>query len=230
MKSFPVTGTLAPPAYQYASGRITYLIPVVLAFADFARSRKYWPLSFRLNAPCNASEAPTRPPASWLQQLRFWLKPLMSCSSAQMVVSLALRPATVRGVWANAWANGIAAGVPRATLADPETLVVAVADAVSTSTAVAAPARSQSRLCIKSLRLKCAGSSNRTAAPAISDAPWGVPSRCRRRRGSLVRPHGVCQSLCPGQAQTAITRPTRSEKLGCRCGTIASMCCWFESA
>src|SRR5438105_2391433 len=35
---------------------MTYLIPVLSAFADLARSRKYSPLSLRLNAPCNASE------------------------------------------------------------------------------------------------------------------------------------------------------------------------------
>src|SRR5258706_12157345 len=116
-----------------------------------------------------------RPAASWLQQLRLLLKPLMSCSSAQIVVSFALRAAAVRGVFANAFANGIAAGVPRETLADPETVVVADADAEITSTAAAAPARSQSRLCINSLRIECAGSSNRTAAPAISHAPVGRP-------------------------------------------------------
>src|SRR6266404_511455 len=152
MKSLPVTGTFAPPSYQNASGRITYLIPVLSAVADFARSRKYTPLLLRLNAPWIASKFPTRPPASWLQQLRLLLKPLMSCSSAQMVVSFALRAATVRGVLANAGANGIAAGVPRAALAVPATLVVAVADAAITSTAAAAPTRSQRRLCISSLR------------------------------------------------------------------------------
>src|SRR5689334_9331332 len=65
----------------------------------------------------------------------------------------ALRAAGVRGTFAQAWANGAAAS-----LAEPATLVDAVADAPATSRTAAAPARSQRRLCIDSLRFVCAGS------------------------------------------------------------------------
>ena len=41
MKSDAVTGTFWPPSYQYALGLIWYTMPVELAFADDARSRKY---------------------------------------------------------------------------------------------------------------------------------------------------------------------------------------------
>ena len=61
----------------------------------------------------------------------------------------AFRAAADVGTWAHDWANGAAAGVaPEAVRALPACLVVAVADAAIRSTAAAAPARSQRRLCI----------------------------------------------------------------------------------
>ena len=95
---------------------------------------------------------------------------------AATTMDFALRAAGDRGTFAQAWANGAAAGVTLGAGA-AACLLVAVAEPATTSTAAAAPARSQIRLCIDSLRLVCAGSRSRTAAPALSHAPKGVPSR-----------------------------------------------------
>src|SRR6185437_17157855 len=65
----------------------------------------------------------------------------------------ALRAAGVRGTFAHDWAKGAAAS-----LAEPALLVDALAVAPATSRTAAAPARSQRRLCIDSLRFVCAGS------------------------------------------------------------------------
>src|SRR6266516_1963345 len=103
---------------------------------------------------------------NWLQHVRFVLNPTMSCSCPKTRTSFALRAAVVLGTLAHAWAKGAAAGVASAACAEPATLVVAVADAATMSTASAIPARSHRRLCIDSLRFDCAGSLYGTAAPA----------------------------------------------------------------
>src|SRR3954449_1708137 len=97
------------------------------------------------------------PAQNWLQHVRFVLNPTMSCSCPKTRTSFALRPAVVLGTLAHASAKGAAAGVASEATADPATLVVAVADAATRSTASAAPARSQRRLCIDSLRLIALG-------------------------------------------------------------------------
>src|SRR3954470_6359749 len=83
------------------------------------------------------------PAQNWLQQVSAVLKPSMSCSWPNTTTSLALRAAGVFGVFAQDWANGAADS-----LAELETLVDAVPVAVMTTTARAATARSQRRLCI----------------------------------------------------------------------------------
>src|SRR2546422_6599592 len=81
------------------------------------------------------------------------LKPAVSCSMPNTSTLFALRAAGVRGTFAQDWANGAAAS-----LAELATLVDALAEAPATSRTAAAPARSQRRLCIDSLRFVCAGS------------------------------------------------------------------------
>src|SRR5438128_353685 len=102
-----------------------------------------------MKAPCCASTSPAKPAHSWLQQLRTLLKPLNVCSAPTTTTFAAFRAAEDVGTSAHDWANGAAAGVaPEAVRALPACLVVAVADAAIRSTAAAAPARSQRRLCI----------------------------------------------------------------------------------
>src|ERR1700693_5695319 len=84
------------------------------------------------------------------------LKPAGSCSPPKTSTSFAFRPAVVLGTFAHAWENGAAASAAVREL--PATLVVAVAEIARTITAIAAPTRSQRRLCIESLRFVCAGS------------------------------------------------------------------------
>src|SRR5205807_5803732 len=123
-------------------------MPLLFADADDTRSFTHSPVWFWMNAPCSASTPPIQPAQSSAQQLRLVLNPSMSCSAPNTTTFAALRPAVVLGTCAHAWANGAAAGVPSATAAEPATLVFAVADAASKSTAAAAPTRSQRRLCI----------------------------------------------------------------------------------
>src|SRR5436305_14223404 len=128
-----------------------------------------------MNAPCCASTAPMKPPISWLQQARFVLKPLTSCSTPKTRTDLALRPAVVRGTCAHAWANG--AADDSAPLAELATLVVAVAEAARSITAAAAPARSQRRLCTDPLRLIAPGASCRGRRLLAPTPGEGVPFR-----------------------------------------------------
>src|SRR3954462_9670652 len=180
-KSLYVTGIFLPPQYQFAFGLIVYDSDVFVADAADTRSLTYTPLLFCRNAPCWASTAPMKPPISWLQQARLGLNPLMSCSTPKTRTDLALRPAVVRGSFAHAWANG--AAEDSAPLAEPATLVVAVADAATNKMAAAAPARSQRRLCIDSLRLSAPGAFSGGGA-------------C-----SLLRPQGASRSVCKTTAR-----------------------------
>src|SRR5438093_13136150 len=126
-------------------------------------------------------------PASWLQQFRTVLKPLTSCSSPTTTTLEALRPAVVLGTWAHDWANGAAAGVASAARALPAPLLVAVADVATIPTAIAAPTRSQRRLCIDSLRLVVRRELDPYGGACSGPTPEGVPHVVRRRAGSLVR-------------------------------------------
>src|SRR5579859_1160026 len=110
----------------------------------------------------------------------------MSCSMPKTTTFAALRPAVVVGTFAQDWANGAAAGVPPDAGELPE--LVAVADAAKRSTAAAAPARSQRRLCIDFppfvRRREPVHLRRRLLAPTPRRASRHV---VRRRRGSLVR-------------------------------------------
>src|SRR5258707_8981831 len=137
-----------------------------------------------MNAPCCASTSPAKPAHSWLQQFRTLLKPLNVCSAPTTTTFAAFRAADVCGTCAHDSANGAAASVAPEALA--ACLVVAVADAATRSTAAAAPARSQRRLCIDvSLRLIGAGSRFRPTAAPATPTPGGVPSR-RTDDGALA--------------------------------------------
>src|SRR5271169_4224112 len=160
----------------------------------------------------------------------------MSCSIPKTSTLFALRAAGVLGTFAQLWANGAAASAEL--LALPATLVVAVADAASSRTAAAAPARSQRRLCIESLRLICAGSLSFGGACSLPRPRKGAPvTFVRRRRGSLVRYGGRCYCSrreafsrgAPEGAQTGSSWPGRAVGTGSSCGSIARRCWVVES-
>src|SRR5436190_16581309 len=150
-------------------------------------------------------------------QYAFWsvwpvLKPVTSCSIPNTSTLFALRPAGVRGTFAHEWANGAAASFGAVA-----TLVDALAVAPATSRATAAPARSQRRLCIDSLRFMCAGSRYEYGGACQLLRPKGVPCPLLRRRGgSLVRAAAACQgaaartqmaTFAPGRAMSREPRP-----------------------
>src|SRR5689334_17687764 len=92
-------------------------------------------------------------------------------------VSFAFRPATVRGVCAHDCANGAALRLAACT--EALLVVLAVADAASRSTAAAAPASSQRRLCIDSLQLFAPGARPVRRRLLSSTPRQGRPVTCR---------------------------------------------------
>src|SRR5438874_2619239 len=101
LKSTSARPGFLPPQNGFAFEVIVYESDVFVADAEDTRSLTYTPLLFWTNAPCCASTAPMKPPISWLQQARFVLNPLMSCSTPKTRTDLALRPAVVRGTFAH---------------------------------------------------------------------------------------------------------------------------------